>query len=130
MARTALLVVLLISLLLELALTVGAFGYPVFTLAQFGVKYGPETQFLAYIVAWFLLFVSMVAGMAAVQVWKRRPGFATWCYLLGLWWIALGIGIYYTFGKPDNLLLDSVKGLLILVLTGRCQASRVMARRY
>ena len=24
---------------------------------QFGVKYGPETAFLAYIVAWFLLFV-------------------------------------------------------------------------
>jgi hypothetical protein len=47
-----------------------------------------------------------------------------------VWWIGIGIGIYYTFGKPDNLLLDSVKGLLIVGLTWRCQVSRVMLRRY
>ena len=130
MARTLLLVVLFIALLLELALTGGAFFAPVFTLTQFGVKYGPETTFLAYIVAWFLLLVSLVAAVALVQVWQRRPGFATWCYLLGLWWIGIGVGIYYAFGKPDNLLLDSVKGLLIVLLTWRCQANRLMARRY
>jgi len=130
MARTLLLLVLCIALLLELGLTGGAFFAPVFTLQQFGVKYGPETTFLAYIVAWLLLFVSLVAALAVMQVWQRRPGFATWCYLLGLWWIAIGIGIYYAFGKPDNLLLDSVKGLLIVVLTWRCQVSRIMARRY
>ena len=130
MARTLLLVVLLIALLLELALTGGAFFAPVFTLAQFGVKYGPETTFLAYIVAWFLLFVSLVAAVALAQVWQRRLGFATWCYLLGVWWIGIGVGIYYAFGKPDNLLLDSVKGILIVILTWRCQADRLMARRY
>ena len=130
MARTLLLVVLLIALLLELALTGGAFFAPVFTMAQFGVKYGPETTFLAYIVAWFLLFVSLVAAVALAQVWQRRPGFATWCYLLGVWWIGIGVGIFYAFGKPDNLLLDSVKGILIVILTWRCQADRLMARRY
>ena len=130
MARTLLLVVLFIALLLELALTGGAFFAPVFTMAQFGVKYGPETIFLAYIVAWFLLFVSLVAAVALAQVWQRRPGFATWCYLLGVWWIGIGVGIFYAFGKPDNLLLDSVKGILIVILTWRCQADRLMARRY
>ncbi|MGY3088949.1 hypothetical protein ACVWYF_001989 [Hymenobacter sp. UYAg731] len=130
MARKLLLTVLIIALLIELALTGGAFFAPVFTLAQFGVKYGPATTFLAYIVAWLLLFVSLVAAVAVVQVWKRRPGFATWCYLLGVWWIGIGAGIYFAFGKPDNLLLDSVKGLLIIILTWRCQASRTMARRY
>ena len=130
MARTLLLVVLFVALLLELALTGGAFFAPEFTLTQVGVKYGPETTFLAYIVAWFLLLVSLVAAVAIVQVWQRRPGFATWCYLLGMWWIGIGVGIYYTFGKPDNLLLDSVKGLLIVVLTWRCQTGRLMARRY
>ncbi|GAB3873191.1 hypothetical protein GCM10028824_24510 [Hymenobacter segetis] len=130
MARKLLLTVLIIALLIELALTGGAFFAPAFTLKQFGVKYGPDTTFLAYIVAWLLLFVSLVAAVAVVQVWKRRPGFATWCYLLGVWWIGIGAGIYFAFGKPDNLLLDSVKGLLIIVLTWRCQASRIMARRY
>jgi len=130
MARTLLLVVLFIALLLELALTGGAFFAPVITLAQFGVKYGPETTFLAYIVGWLLLFVSLVAAVALAQVWQRRPGFATWCYLLGLWWIGVGAGIYFAFGKPDNLLLDSVKGIIIVILTWRCQAGRLMARRY
>lgn len=130
MARTLLLVVLTIALLLELALAGGAFFAPAFTLAQFGVKYGPATTFLAYIVAWLLLFVTLATAVAVEQVWRRRPGYATWCYLLGLWWIGIGVGIYYAFGKPDNLLLDSLKGLLIVVLTWRCQASRVMVRRY
>lgn len=130
MARTLLLVVLSIALLLELALTGGAFFAPIFTLAKFGVKYSPDTTFLAYIVGWLLLFVSLVAAVALGQVWQRRPSYATWCYLLGLWWIGIGIGIYYSFGKPDNLLLDSVKGLFIVILTWRCQVTRIMARRY
>ena len=107
-----------------------AFFAPAFTLKQFGVVYSPDTTFLAYIVGWLLLFVSLVAAVALVQVQRRRPGFATWCYLLGLWWIGIGIGIYFAFGKPDNLLLDSAKGLLIVILTWRCQAARLMARRY
>lgn len=130
MARTLLLVVLFIALLLELVLTGGAFFAPVLTLTQFGVKYGPDTTFLVYIVAWLLLFVSLVAAVAVGQVWQRRPSYATWCYLLGVWWIGIGIGIYYAFGKPDNLLLDSLKGLLIVVLTWRCQSTRMMIRRY
>ena len=130
MARTLLLVVLFLALLIELALTGGVFFAPALTLAKFGTKYGPETRFMAFVVGWLLLFVSLVAIMAFVQVLNRRPGFASWCYLLGLWWIGIGIGIYYGFGRPDNLLLDSVKGLLIVVLTWRCQVTRSMARRY
>ena len=130
MARTLLLVVLSIALLLELALTGGSFFAPIFTLAKFGVKYGPDTTFLAYIVGWLLLFVSLAAAVALSQVWQRRASYASWCSLLGFWWIGIGIGIYYAFGKPDNLLLDSVKGLFIVILTWRCQATRVMTRRY
>jgi hypothetical protein len=130
MPRKLLLVVLFISLVLELALTGGAFFAPVITLGQFGVKYGPETTFLAYIVGWLLLFVSVAAVVAFGQVWQRRPSYATWCYVLGLWWIGIGVGIFYTFGKPDNLLLDSAKGLMIVVLVWRCQATRMITRRY
>ncbi|MGI4863632.1 MAG: hypothetical protein ACRYFZ_06880 [Janthinobacterium lividum] len=129
MPRILLLIVLGIATLLELGLTGGAFFAPTFTLAQFNVKYGPETAFLAYLTGWFLLLVSLLALLAFGRVWQRRRGYAGVCYLLGLWWIGIGIGIYMAFGQPDNLLLDSLKGLLIVVLTWRCQVQRLVVRR-
>ena len=129
MPRTLLLIVLALAAVLETGLAGEAFFAPAFTLAKFGATYGPETKFLTYIVAWFLLLVTLLAVLAFGQVQRRRRGYAGPCYLLGLWWIGLGIGIYVAFGKPDNLLLDSAKGLLIVVLTWRCQAGGLQLRR-
>jgi hypothetical protein len=129
MPRTLLLVVLAIAVVLELGLTGGVFFAPALTLAQFKVKYGPETQFLGYITGWFLLLVTLLAALAWAQVWRRRPGYAGLCYLLGLWWMGLGVGIFIVFGRPENLVLDSLKGLLIVVLTWRYQTSQQLLRR-
>ena len=129
MPRILLLVVLAIATLLELGLTGGVFFAPALALAQFKVKYGPDTQFLGYITGWFLLLVTLLAALAWVQVRRRRPGYAGLCYLLGLWWIGIGVGIFVAFGRPENLVLDSLKGLLIVVLTWRYQASRLLLRR-
>ena len=125
MARTLLLLVLAIAIVVELGLTGGAFFAPVATLAKFGVVYGPDTRFLAYLTGWFLLFVTLAAGLAWQWVRQRHTGYVGLCYLLGGWWIGIGIGIFVAFGKPDNLLLDSLKGLLIVVLTWRCQPGSV-----
>ncbi len=119
MIRNTLLAILALALLIELALTGGAFFARELTLQQFGVTLTTDTSFLGYVVAWLLFFVSLVCGLALWQVWQRQPGYATLCYLLGFWWIGIGIGIYMAFGKPDNLLLDSLKGLLIVMLTSR-----------
>jgi hypothetical protein len=129
MPRTLLLIVLVIAIGLELALAGGAFFAPAFTLAKFGVKYESNTQFLAYLTGWFLLFVSLVALLAWARVRQRRPGYAGVCYLLGWWWVGIGVGIYIQFGRLDNLLLDSLKGLLIIVLTWQCQARSLVVRR-
>jgi hypothetical protein len=90
---------------------------------------GPETQFLAYITGWFLLLVTLLAALAWARVHQRRPGYAGLCYLLGLWWIGLGIGIYVVFERFDNLVLDSLKGMLLVGLTWRYQASERVLRR-
>jgi hypothetical protein len=129
MPRTLLLIVLGIATVLEFGLTGGAFFAPAFTMAQFKVQYGPETAFLAYITGWFLLLVTALAALAFGRVWQRRRGYAGVCYLLGLWWIGVGVGIYTAFGRPDNLLLDSLKGALIVVLTWRCQVGGLVVRR-
>lgn len=129
MPRTLLLIVLGIATVLELGLTGGAFFAPAFTMARFKVQYGPQTAFLAYCTGWFLLLVTGLAALAFGRVWQRRPGYAGVCYLLGLWWVGIGVGIYVAFGRPENLLLDSLKGLLIVVLTWRCQAGGLVVRR-
>ena len=130
MARPLLLLLLLLTTVIEVALAGGAFFAPRFLCGQFGVKYSPDTAFLVFVVGWLLLFVGLVAGLAFEQVRQRQPRYATLCYLLGIWWVGIGIGIYAAFGKPDNLLLDSLKGLLIMVATWRCQTTRMPVRRY
>ena len=77
----------------------------------------PDTRFLAFVVAWLLLFVSLAAGLALVWVWQRQPGYPTLCYLLGFWWIGIGLGLYFVYGRFDNLLLDGLKGLLLVLAT-------------
>lgn len=130
MARLLLLLLLALATLVEAALAAGAFFAPAFTLRQFQVPYSADTAFLGYALAWTLLFVTLVAALAFWQVWRRRPHFYVLCYLLGLWWMGIGVGIYVAFGRPANLGLDTVKGLLIVLATWRCQAQRLLARRY
>ncbi|MEO6538313.1 MAG: hypothetical protein ABIT07_01155, partial [Ferruginibacter sp.] len=69
-----------------------------------------------YLVAWFLLFVSIICLLALWQVWKNK-NYHMLSYLLGFWWIGIGLGIYIAFKKPDNLFLDSIKGFMIVLLT-------------
>lgn len=130
MARSLLLWVLFLALLAELALTGGAFFAPAFTMRQFRLTYAPEMTFLTFLAGWLLLFVSLIIATAFGQLWQRRARYATLCYLLGGWWIAIGIGIYLRFQRPEFLLLDSALGLLVVILTWRCQASRMLTRRY
>ena len=121
MIRKLLIAVLLIALLIELGLTGGAFFAKEITLAKFGVSLNNETAFLGYIIAWCLLFVSLICLLAIWQIWKNK-NYHILCYILGFWWIGIGIGIYFAFKKPDNLFLDSLKGVLIVLLTKLSEA--------
>jgi hypothetical protein len=130
MARTLLLWVLFLALLAELALTGGAFFAPAFTMQQFGLSYAPNMAFLTFLSGWLLLLVSAVIAVALGQLWQRRARYATLCYLLGCWWIAIGLGIFLRFQRPEFLVFDSLTGLVVVILTWRCQASRLLTRRY
>ncbi len=109
---------MLFALVAEVALTAGAFFFREQTLKQFGVAYSAGNDFLGFIIGWCLLFVSLVCGYAAFLTWKDRQ-YSTLCYLLGAWWVAIGIAIYLVFGKPDNLVLDSLKGFIIILFAYR-----------
>ena len=44
------------------------------------------------------------------------PGGRGMINLLSLWWVGLGIAVYFMFNRPDNLLTDSLKGAILLFL--------------
>ena len=125
MARTLLLILLALALLFELVLTVGGFFAPEMLLEKFGVGVTPDTRFLAFVVAWLLLFVSLAIVLALVWVWRRHAGYAALCYLLGFWWIGIGLGLYLVYGRFDNLLLDGLKGLLLVLATWAARRAAV-----
>ncbi|NVO85298.1 hypothetical protein [Hymenobacter terrestris] len=125
MARTALLILLIVALLFELILTVGGFFAPEMLLAKFGVGVTPDTRFLAFVLAWLLLFVSLAIMLAIVWVWRRHTGYPALCYLLGFWWMGIGLGLYLVYGRFDNLLLDGLKGLLLVLATWATQRAAV-----
>ena len=115
MARKLLLFILAAALLIELAISFTGIFAPHTALQQFKIGDTPDTLFLGYTVGWLCLFVSLICALLLYRVWKRQGDYAVPGYVLGCWWIGIGAGIYLAFKKPDNLLLDSLKGLLLVI---------------
>jgi hypothetical protein len=116
MIKKLLVAILLVAFIIEAGLCVGAFFLPEKTFELFKVSYNNDTAFMGYIIAWFLLLVTILIGITLWQV-KNNGAYTTLCYVLSFWWIGLGIGVYIAFGRPDNLGLDSIKGVALAFLT-------------
>ena len=115
MWKKILLWTLVLALVLELALTLGGFAAPGFALKLFEVAPTTDTFFLAHIVAWFCLLVTVLCGLAIWEVYTGSQGGWTLSYVLGIWWIGIGLALFFLFGRAGNLILDSLKGLIIVV---------------
>ena len=116
MKKNLLLFVLFLSFLLEAFLAVIAFFNPAATLKLFKLIYNADTAMLAYFSAWFLLFITTTIVYLMWLVKTNRPGARGMINLLSLWWVGLGIAIYFMFNRPDNLVSDSLKGAILLIL--------------
>jgi uncharacterized membrane protein len=116
MIKKLLAAILILAFVIEAGLCFGAFFLPEKTFELFKVTYNNDTAFMGYIIAWFLLLVTILIGIALWQV-QKNESYSTLCYLLSFWWIGLGIGVYIGFGRPDNLGLDSIKGAILAFLT-------------
>lgn len=116
MKKNLLLFALFLSFVLEGFLTVMAFFNPAATLKLFKLTYNADTAMLAYFSAWFLLFISTLIVYLMWLVKTNRPEARGMINLLSLWWVGLGIAIYIMFKRPDNLLTDSLKGTLLILL--------------
>jgi DMSO/TMAO reductase YedYZ heme-binding membrane subunit len=114
--RKALLITLILSFIIEAALSFLSFFMPAKAIELFDMQYNEQFAFLGYIIAWFLLLVTALIGYAIYLLQTNKVGSKAIINILGFWWICLGIGVYAVFDKLDNLLLDSLRGMVILGL--------------
>lgn len=120
MWKNILLATLWIALVIEVGMTVGGFVVPATLLSSFQLPADPGTLFLGYIVAWFLMLASAIIALAIWYV--RKNDCAGWMitYVIGGWWVLIGIAIYLYNGRPDNLFIDSLKGAILVVSALKC----------
>ncbi len=117
MQKKILLALLFIALALEVYLTYLCFFNPAAAFAAMKVDYGAAQAFPAYLIGWFLLLVTGLIAYALYAVAKNQKSVAPLIYILAIWWIGIGIGIWGYNGTTNNLLSDSLKGLLLLINT-------------
>ena len=108
---------LIISLLLEAALTFLCFFMPEKALEQMNLVYSDLYAFPVYLIGWFLLLITALIGLFLIAAIKNNQQYNNAIYILCFWWIGIGIGIYCFKGLTTNLFTDSLKGAILIVLT-------------
>jgi hypothetical protein len=114
--KKILFITLVLAFIIEASLTFLCFFMPAKAMELFGMQYNEQFAFLGYIISWFLLLVTGFIGYAIYLFQTNKRGSKGIIYILGFWWVGLGIGVYAAFDKIDNLFLDSLKGIVILGL--------------
>lgn len=115
LAKRAHLALLGIALVIELLFTLGGFFAPTATLGAFGVSVTPETRFLGHVVAWTLLFITLICGLALKLVLRNDAVGWTLSYVMGVWWIGIGLALCFGYGQLPNLFIDTLKGALLVL---------------
>ncbi len=116
MIKKLLIALLCLSLLLEAYITFLCFFMPEKAVASMNETFTSKEVFPLFLIGWFLLLVTILIGWLIYAVAKNQPGYQALIYILGLWWIAIGIAIYFKNGTSLNLITDSLKGFLLILL--------------
>jgi hypothetical protein len=111
--RKLLIGILGLAFAIECLWPIGGFLAPEKLLEAFKIQSTPDALFLTFVLAWCLLFVAVICGLALRLVLRNDPKGWTLSYLLGLWWVGIGGTLFLRYGKVENLFLDGLKGALI-----------------
>ncbi len=114
MLKKLLIALLCLSLILEAYITFLCFFMPEKAVASMNETFTPKEAFPLFLIGWFLLLVTVLIGWLIYAVAKDKPGYHALIYILGLWWVAIGIAIFIKNGTSLNLISDSLKGLRTL----------------
>ena len=113
MLKKLLIVLLVLSGIFEIYQTVCAFLNPLWILSILQIPDSVGARTLNQITAWFLLLVSVLILTSIQWVRRQKSEGLTLTIILGLWWVGVGIGIYFASGITTNLYVDSLKGVAV-----------------
>lgn len=115
--KKTLVIILWVSIAFELILGLGILLFPTSLMGVFAITtINDELLYLAAIVGWFCLLTTLIA-FASVQ-WIRQgqnKGYIL-AMILGAFWIGIGLHLALVFQRPQHLILDAAKGLVIFIL--------------
>ena len=117
MIKNIFIALLIISLLLEAALTFFCFFMPEKALEQMKMVYSDLYAFPVYLIGWFLLLTTAFIALFLIAAIKNNQQYNCAIYILCFWWIGIGVGIYCFKGLTTNLFTDTLKGALLLLFT-------------
>lgn len=116
--KRSLVLVLAVSAVIELYLALGVLFTPEKLMQSFGVSsLNNEVLYMAAIIGWFCLVTTGLVVLAAVWVWRSLIEGYILASVLGVFWIGIGLHLGLAFGRPQHLMLDAAKGLIILILS-------------
>lgn len=116
MARRVAIAMFVGSAVAELVVALGVFFEPQSAAAAFHIASSEDTMRLAFFTGWLLVFLAVACGVAAYQLLtggEHRVLTAG----LGATFAAMGISLFFRFGEPQYLLMDTVRGIAMLALT-------------
>jgi peptidoglycan/LPS O-acetylase OafA/YrhL len=124
--KKPLLFMLTISAVFEAFLGLGILLAPQFMLGLFKMQaFTPDIRYLATTIAWFCLFVTALVCLAIHWVRADRPEGRSLCIFMGFFWILIGVSLAVQFGRPEHLVLDALKGLLILIFAMKLNRRKI-----
>ena len=115
--KTLIIYLLGLSLFIEFILSILGIFYIDLALTIFKVETNNQTLFLASIIGWLCLFVSMMLFLAIYYLQINNSAAFPLIYCLGIFWILIGLGVYFQCQRTDNLFLDTIKGIVLVLLT-------------
>lgn len=106
----------LLSSIVECLVAVGIFASPDMAASQFHLTLGSDTLFLLSFIGCLLVLISSLCWLTTWQLYRNNPNGWLMAWIFGTFWLCLGFALTYYTNMERFLMMDSLRGALVLAL--------------
>jgi hypothetical protein len=115
-SRSFLLFLMVFSSVWECVITLILFFKPEQQAEQYHMALTPESIYFGNVIGGFMILFSALCWWFSYQLWRRDPQAKVLGTIIGVFWVYMGVGLFIHQGAPPWVILDSVRGAVILIL--------------